>query len=593
MLKMFKNLKLGAKIGVGFAIVLVLLLSVAYVGYNGLSGVTDRVDKADDMTRITQSALQARSGERDYMLWGDEKYIGKVSENLDAIKKQAIETRDKFKVAAHRQQMDKIVVAVDGYGKKIGDYVEIDHSVTDGISEMKENGDKLIAVAETIRADQKKELAEIMADSNTRMKDKMAMADDANQLIKLAFETTRREKEYMLSRDITYIDLVHKMGLDIANLARNMKDRFVDADDKQLADQAIAVLMDYQAAFNEYVDTEGQAAVKALSKNSKNLIIIAEAIRDEQKKALAEIMVSSNAGIKDRMAKADDASRLIKLALETRRSEKDYMLSGDKAYIDLVHKMDVDIANLAKDMKDRFVDAEAQQLADQVIATSRNYGVIFDRVVSLKEQQERVIAEMVVAARDVLKISDEAADSQKARMEGQISSVNSIMLAGTAVAILLGSLIAFFMTRSITRPLNNAIQGLNEGADQVASASGQVSSASQSLAEGSSEQAAALEETSSSLEEMSSMTKQNADNASQADHLMKEANRVIGKANDSMKADGRFHGATFPGPVARHPRSSKPSMKLPSRPICWPLMPRWRRPGPGKPVPVLPWWPTR
>ncbi len=95
--------------------------------------------------------------------------------------------------------------------------------------------------------------------------------------------------------------------------------------------------------------------------------------------------------------------------------------------------------------------------------------------------------------------------------------------------------IVFLFSSSLVKPINRIIQGLNEGADQVVSASGQVSSASQSLAEGSSEQAASLEETSSSLEEMSSMTKQNADNASQADHLMKEANRVIGKANDSMK----------------------------------------------------------
>ncbi|MCP3968686.1 MAG: methyl-accepting chemotaxis protein [Lentisphaerae bacterium] len=93
---------------------------------------------------------------------------------------------------------------------------------------------------------------------------------------------------------------------------------------------------------------------------------------------------------------------------------------------------------------------------------------------------------------------------------------------------------ALWLTRSITKPVNRVIEGLNEGAEQVTSASGQVSSSSQSLAEGASQQAASLEETSSSLEEMSSMTKQNADNAGQADGLMKEANQVVSKANESM-----------------------------------------------------------
>ena len=104
----------------------------------------------------------------------------------------------------------------------------------------------------------------------------------------------------------------------------------------------------------------------------------------------------------------------------------------------------------------------------------------------------------------------------------------------TVVAFITGILLSFLVIRSITRPILHIIEGLNEGAEQVASGSGQVSSSSQSLAEGSSEQAASIEETSSSLEEMSSMTKQNADNASQADNLMKEANQVVNRADKSM-----------------------------------------------------------
>jgi len=55
-----------------------------------------------------------------------------------------------------------------------------------------------------------------------------------------------------------------------------------------------------------------------------------------------------------------------------------------------------------------------------------------------------------------------------------------------------------------------------------------------SLAESASEQAASIEETSSSLEEMSSMIKLNADHGNEAHVLMKDANRVVGEANDSM-----------------------------------------------------------
>ncbi|MBT8489725.1 MAG: methyl-accepting chemotaxis protein, partial [Deltaproteobacteria bacterium] len=74
------------------------------------------------------------------------------------------------------------------------------------------------------------------------------------------------------------------------------------------------------------------------------------------------------------------------------------------------------------------------------------------------------------------------------------------------VLSVIGGGIGFFLARSITKPLDKTIDALNEGAEQVASASVQIAGTSQQLAEGSSEQAASLEETSSSLEEMASMT---------------------------------------------------------------------------------------
>ena len=90
------------------------------------------------------------------------------------------------------------------------------------------------------------------------------------------------------------------------------------------------------------------------------------------------------------------------------------------------------------------------------------------------------------------------------------------------------------ITRRISGTIYRIIQGLNEGAEQVASAAGEVSSASQTLAEGSLEQAASIEETSSSLEEMASISRQNANNAGRADSLMKLVNQVVNKANTSM-----------------------------------------------------------
>ncbi|MFP3999660.1 MAG: methyl-accepting chemotaxis protein [Desulfobacterales bacterium] len=96
-------------------------------------------------------------------------------------------------------------------------------------------------------------------------------------------------------------------------------------------------------------------------------------------------------------------------------------------------------------------------------------------------------------------------------------------------------LLALFITRSITKPINRIVQGLSSGSEQVASAANQVASSSQSQAEGASQQASSLEETSSSLEEIASQTRQNAENAEQADSAVKETVSVVEKGVDSMQ----------------------------------------------------------
>lgn len=101
-------------------------------------------------------------------------------------------------------------------------------------------------------------------------------------------------------------------------------------------------------------------------------------------------------------------------------------------------------------------------------------------------------------------------------------------------ALMIGA--GYFLSVSISRPLNRIIEHLAAGTGQVTAASGQVASSSQQLAHGTSQQASALEETSSSLEEMSSITRHNADNANHANQLIMNTTQVGDQVNHFMDA---------------------------------------------------------
>ncbi len=131
-----------------------------------------------------------------------------------------------------------------------------------------------------------------------------------------------------------------------------------------------------------------------------------------------------------------------------------------------------------------------------------------------------------------------------------------------ALLIVIGALFAFFITRSITRPLRQAVtvadrlaqndftvhvdtgrkdevgqllQSLEKVVENLSLTISANASASESLSQAASEQAASLEESSSSMEELDSMTKQNAHSAEQANEIVAKTRGDMKKAMDSLQ----------------------------------------------------------
>jgi methyl-accepting chemotaxis protein len=156
-----------------------------------------------------------------------------------------------------------------------------------------------------------------------------------------------------------------------------------------------------------------------------------------------------------------------------------------------------------------------------------------------------------------------------AAAQAAYASAHTLMLTLAVVAIVLGALIAWFLTRSITQPVNEALNvanrlaegdltvridtpskdetgqmlqamqnmitklsqvvtDVNGGAQALASASEEVSATAQSLSQAASEQAAGVEETSASIEQMTSSIAQNTENAKITDGMASKA------ANDAV-----------------------------------------------------------
>jgi len=167
----------------------------------------------------------------------------------------------------------------------------------------------------------------------------------------------------------------------------------------------------------------------------------------------------------------------------------------------------------------------------------------------------------------------ETMNAKAAEAEESYKSARMIMLALTAGGVFIAGLIAFLTTRSITRPINEAVhiaetvasgdltarievnskdetgqlmqalKHMNDslikivgevrtGTHTIATASAQIAAGNQDLSSRTEEQASSLEETASSMEELTSTVKQNADNARQANQLAITASGVAVKGGN-------------------------------------------------------------
>ncbi len=158
----------------------------------------------------------------------------------------------------------------------------------------------------------------------------------------------------------------------------------------------------------------------------------------------------------------------------------------------------------------------------------------------------------------------------------QYNQARTLMFGMSVAAFLFAAGIAFWVTRSITRPLGEAVgvaNSLSEGdfsvkievqskdetgmllnamknmveklaqiitevrsaADNLSSASEEVSATAQSLSQASSEQAASVEETSASIEQMSASIGQNTENAKVTDGMASKAAKEATEGGEAVK----------------------------------------------------------
>jgi methyl-accepting chemotaxis protein len=194
--------------------------------------------------------------------------------------------------------------------------------------------------------------------------------------------------------------------------------------------------------------------------------------------------------------------------------------------------------------------------------------VLFDELKPLQVKWSKELMELVA-------IKNRLNDEAMLASEAAYKQARNVMVTLGALAILLGAAIGWFITLSVTAPINRAVDiartvaagdltsrievdtsdetgqlltalkamndGLQDivgqvraGTDTMATASQEIASGNMDLSSRTEEQASSLEETASSMEELTGTVKQNSENARQANSLAQSAAAVASKGGAAV-----------------------------------------------------------
>ena len=316
---------------------------------------------------------------------------------------------------------------------------------------------------------------------------------------------------------------------------------------------------------------------------------------------LADLNASLQLIVEDRFPKVVLANEIVNLVSANAIQTRDLILNseaeGQKEILAAMERISKDNSAKYSKLSEMISSDDEKLMLDSATEARADYILTRDQVVQLQGEGKRADAidmltsEMVptqetyvTAVRDLITFQQELVEEAGEEATTLYQQARILIIALTALSVLLAIAIAFFVTRSITRPLQQAVgaaQALSVGdltvkveatsrdeagqlltamggmvnklsqiigdvrgaADNLSSASDQVNATAQSLSQASSEQAASVEETSASIEQMTASIGQNAENAkvtdgmaSKASHEAVEGGQAVKETVTAMKA---------------------------------------------------------
>ncbi len=511
---MFKNLKLGIKLGIGFGFLILLTAAVAGVGVYGLKSVNKNVELVSHVDSIMADMLSARRQEKNYIIRKDPQYEKDVNKFVQHIQSEAAILREALSSPAERQLIDRMLAAATKYQMAFSTYVDLDkdsnslaqtwRDLTNEVYDLGRVVREEIVLPARQRASQDQYVTTLL--KWTEISDSFNMDISRNflslRIAAIYYLMKRNEDEW--SNFLQWSERLHA-GLNTwAEMGRG--ELSIQEVAKKLG-VAIETYVTTGHKFHENILKQDQAE-KEMLESAKDLLTLGEEVRADQIEVMNNAISNSNLFIMlgalvsalIGLTFAIFITRSITVPIRKVVEHAKLMAMGD---LDL--KIDI---NRKDEVGDLLGTMETLLQAEKNV-TNIVSGLSLGEI----DQDVRIRSDKDTLLKSVQNLTE--AERKVAQLAKEISQGNLLVEAHKRSEndVLMQSL--HEMIERTTEVFGN----IQRGAEEVAAGSEQMASTAESLSQGATEQASSVEESSASMEEMASSIAQNADNAKQTEAI--------------------------------------------------------------------------
>ena len=455
-------MKIGAKLGLGFSIVVAFLVLISIVSIISLRSITNgyqtevgTAQEAELMSEeVVAEILQVRRHEKDFLARQDLKYAGMANDSLDAA----------------QQRAEKLLALLGEDDRQVGDNCR---EILAKIREYRSGFAKLVDSSKLRGLNENDGVQK-------RFRDAAHVLGGAAEGLKLEsvnvlyLKLRKEEKDYMLRYDETYVQRFDALIVQLNDLLAGLQGGRTEGYRRQV--------QEYQDGFHVLVKADQQIAADV----------------DLIKAAADSVLELSEATLKlahthgDVMAAQIDGSAASAQTLIWAVSILCVIASLSFAYFfsrSLTKPLNLSV-----------------ELAEEIALGN------FD--MRLKMERTDEIGDLCASLDKMALSLKETADGAVKIAEGDLS----VVIKPASDKDQLGKAM-----QTMVDTLADVINNVRQSADNVASGSQAMSASSEEMSQGASEQAAAAEEASSSIEQMTANIRQNADNAMETEKIAVKA----------------------------------------------------------------------